>query len=123
MCFICHEPTDLTFRVVFGTPPIAAICHKQKFLLKFEKDRKRWHHWLYEAKKRYGLCVLDYIVTSNHTHLLVDDTGEQVISKSFQLIAGRTALEYNIHKKRKGAFWEDRYHATKSQVQVPKIKT
>ena len=29
-----------------------------------------------------------------------------------QLIAGRTAQEYNRRKQRKGAFWEDRYHAT-----------
>jgi putative transposase len=29
-----------------------------------------------------------------------------------QLIEGRTAQEYNFRKKRKGAFWEDRYHAT-----------
>ena len=29
-----------------------------------------------------------------------------------QLIAGRTAWEYNFRKKRKGAYWEDRYHAT-----------
>ncbi|PHR27749.1 MAG: transposase [Desulfotalea sp.] len=91
-------------------------CHKQDFLLKFEKDRKRWRHWLYEAKKRYGLCVLNYIVTSNHTHLLVVDTGEQVIPKSLQLIAGRTAQEYNVRKNRTGAFWEDRYHATAIQT-------
>jgi putative transposase len=29
-----------------------------------------------------------------------------------QLIAGRTAQEYNQRKARGGAFWEDRYHAT-----------
>jgi hypothetical protein len=29
-----------------------------------------------------------------------------------QLIAGRTAQEYNQRKDRQGAFWEDRYHAT-----------
>ncbi len=29
-----------------------------------------------------------------------------------QLIAGRTGQEYNQRKKRNGAFWEDRYHAT-----------
>ena len=29
--------------------------------------------WLSEAKKRFGLCVLDYMVTSNHIHLLVYD--------------------------------------------------
>jgi putative transposase len=29
-----------------------------------------------------------------------------------QLVAGHTGQEYNILKGRKGAFWEDRYHAT-----------
>ena len=29
-----------------------------------------------------------------------------------QLVAGRMAQEFNRRKKRKGAFWEDRYHAT-----------
>jgi hypothetical protein len=33
------------------------------------RDRRRYLHWLFEAKKRFGLCVLDYIVTSNHIHL------------------------------------------------------
>jgi REP-associated tyrosine transposase len=28
------------------------------------------------------------------------------------LVAGRTAQEFNQRKKRKGAFWEDRCHAT-----------
>jgi len=87
-------------------------CHKQEFLLKFAKDRASWVGWLYEAKRRYGLCVLNYIVTSNHIHLLVLDTTKNVISNSMQLIAGRTAQEYNKRKNRKGAFWEDRYHAT-----------
>jgi len=40
------------------------------------------------------------------------DTGEQIIARSLQLIAGRTAQEYNLRKQRKGAYWEDRYHAT-----------
>ncbi len=87
-------------------------CHKHEFLLKFSRDRERWCYWLYQAKRRYGLCILDYIVTSNHIHLLVKDTGKGVIPRSIQLIAGRTAQEYNLRKKRKGAYWEDRYFAT-----------
>jgi putative transposase len=31
------------------------------------------------------------MVTSNHIHLLVKDTGQDVIAQSMQLIAGRTA--------------------------------
>jgi putative transposase len=91
-------------------------CHKREFLLKFARDRRTWLKWLFEAKKRYGLCVLNYMVTSNHIHLLVDDKGEGMIPRSIQLIAGRTAQDYNRRKKRKGAFWEDRYHATAVQA-------
>jgi putative transposase len=88
-------------------------CHKKEFLLKFLRDRNRWIYWLFEAKKRYKLVVLNYSVTSNHIHLLVyDKSGESVIADSMQLIAGRTGQEYNQRKNRRGAFWEDRYHAT-----------
>lgn len=90
---------------------ISHRCHKKEFLLKFAKDRQRWVYWLFEARKRYGLRILNYIVTSNHIHLLVVDTGKDVIPRSLQLVAGRTAQEFNQRKKRKGAFWEDRYHA------------
>jgi len=79
--------------------------------LKFSKDRRRWLDWVFEAKKRFGLSVLNYVVTSNHIHLLVVDTRRDVIPKSIQLVAGRTGQEYNQRKSRKGAFWEDRYHA------------
>lgn len=93
-------------------------CHKKEFLLKFKRDRQRWRYWLFEARKRYGLCVLNYIVTSNHIHLLVRDRGDGEIAKSLQLIAGRTAQEFNLRKKRKGAYWEDRYRATAVDTEV-----
>jgi len=87
-------------------------CHKKEFLLKFARDRDCWRHWLFEAKKRYGLCVLNYIITSNHIHLLVRDRGHGEIARSMQLVAGCSAQAYNQRKGRQGAFWEDRYHAT-----------
>ena len=93
-------------------------CHKRDFLLKLIQDRQKWLQWLFEAKKRYGLIILNYTVTSNHIHLLVVDEGERgVIADSIKLVAGRTAQEYNNRKKRKGAFWEDRYHATAIESQ------
>jgi len=44
---------------------------------------------LFESKKRFGLTVLDYIVTSNHIHLLVEDGAKQEMAQGMQLIAGR----------------------------------
>jgi putative transposase len=89
-------------------------CHKREFLLKFAKDKQRWLYWLFEAKKRFGLCVLNFTVTSNHVHLLIYDTGNgnETIPKSIQLIAGKTGQEFNHRKGRNGAFWQERYHAT-----------
>jgi hypothetical protein len=57
------------------------------------------------------------MITSNHIHLLVVDTEKNAISKSIQLIAGRTGQGYNERKSRSGAFWEDRYHATAIDTQ------
>jgi putative transposase len=42
----------------------------------------------------------------------MDKGGQNVIPDSIKLIAGRIGQEYNVRKNRKGAFWEDRYHAT-----------
>jgi putative transposase len=87
-------------------------CHRRQFLLKFARDRRAWAQWLFEARKRYGLCVLDYTVTCNHIHLLALDQDRNEIARSMQLIAGRSAQAHQRRKDRNGAFWEDRYHAT-----------
>jgi putative transposase len=88
-------------------------CHKKEYLLRFARDKKRWLHWLFQAKQRFGLSVLGYTLTSNHIHLLVIDEGKKyAIPKSMQLVQGRTAQEYNQRKGRNGAFWGDRYGAT-----------
>jgi len=88
-------------------------CHKQEYLLKFAQTRQRYIHWLHQARKRFDVAILNYTITSNHVHLLVrDGGGGNDIPGMIQLVAGRTGQEYNARKHRKGAFWEDRYHAT-----------
>ena len=108
--YIWHTPVKSALHL---TGHITHRCYKREFLLKFSKDRRRWLQWLYEAKRRYALTILNYMVTSNHIHLLVvDDGNRDVIPRSIKLVAGRTGQEYNQRKGRRGAFWEDRYHAT-----------
>ena len=88
-------------------------CHKREFLLKFARTRQRYQHWLYQARRRFAVEILNYTITSNHVHLIVRNRGgENEIPEMIQLVASRTAQEYNAMKGRKGAFWEDRYHAT-----------
>jgi putative transposase len=98
-------------------------CHTREYLLKSSKDRRRRLHWLFEARKRYGLTILNYTVTSNHIHLLVaDDKERNVIPDSIKLTAGKTGQEFNHQKGRKGAYWEDRYHATAIEGGEPLIQ-
>jgi putative transposase len=87
-------------------------CRRKQFLLKFARDRRAWMKWLYESRKRFGLSVLNFQVTSNHVHLLVLDQGRGEIAHSMQLIAGSVDRAYNRRKQRQGAFWEDCCHAT-----------
>ena len=88
-------------------------CHKKEFLLKFAQTRQRYTYWLFQARKRFEVEILNYTITSNHVHLIVRGGGcNQGIPSLMQLVAGRTGQEYNTRKQRKGAFWEDRYHAT-----------
>lgn len=87
-------------------------CHERSFLLEDPRDRLRYLDWLGEAKKRFGLSIVNYVVTSNHVHLLLRDTEPGVIAQSVQLVAARTGQEFNTRTGRHGAFWQDRYHAT-----------
>ena len=76
----------------------------KNFFLNFKKTEGCGVIGLFEAEKRYGLRVLNYIATSNHIHLLVVDTKKDVTPNSLQLIAGRTAQEFNLRKNRKCSF-------------------
>lgn len=38
-------------------------CHKREFLFKFSKDRQNWLQWLFEARRRYSLLILNFVVT------------------------------------------------------------
>lgn len=88
-------------------------CHNRSFMLQLDWIKQRWLHWLVKAKSRYHLSILNYCLTNNHIHLLVSaGRSADNIAKSMQLVAGRTAQEYNDSQGRLGAFWHDRYHAT-----------
>ncbi len=88
-------------------------CHNREFLLQEPTVRRQWIGWVRKAQTKYGLIVLGYVVTCNHIHLLVQDSGESdVIAKSMQLIQGQSAQQYNRKTGRQSAFWSDRYHAT-----------
>ncbi len=88
-------------------------CHNRSYLFKFAKDRDAYRLLLRDRLQDYPVTCLGYCITSNHTHLLlkVEGVAEKVLGRFMQTLEGDFAQWYNIRKKRKGAFWSDRYHA------------
>ncbi len=87
-------------------------CHKREFLLKFSSDRDQYLRFLRETKEKFRIDVLDYVITSNHVHLLIWSRKGSEIARAMQYLQGRFGQYYNQRKKREGAFWTDRYHST-----------
>jgi REP element-mobilizing transposase RayT len=78
-------------------------CHQKEFSLKFARDRKCWVQWFYEARKRFGLSVLNYVVASSHIHLLV-----KMKIKSAVGFSGVLRLSIWLRQSA-GLIWQDRW--------------
>ena len=87
-------------------------CHNKAFLLRFARDRDSYRSKLREHLPQFDLFILDYCLTSNHVHLLLDTPARSEISGFMQAVAGESARSYNHRKERSNSFWGDTYHAT-----------
>ena len=56
-------------------------CQERRFLLRFQRDRRNFVKRLAEATSKYAAEVLDYMVTSNHVHLLLWARNGSMISE------------------------------------------
>ena len=99
-----------------GCYHITHRCHERSFHLKFAKDRQAYVDLLRGTVKRFKIDVLNYVVTSNHVHLLVRVGEGKVLPKAMQYLQGEFAQYYNLRKTREGALWRDRYHSTLIQT-------
>lgn len=87
-------------------------CHGRNYLLHFKQDRKNYLWRLREAGLRFAISVLDYMITSNHIHLLIHAPCAAELSRAMHYLQGNTARDYNRRMKLEGAFWRGRYHPT-----------
>jgi len=92
-------------------------CHNREFRFRFEKYRRLYRQYLFEATKRFNVRVISWMVTSNHTHLLVTsgERGAPQISEALQFVHGEIAQHYNLARRCDGSFWSNRFHSTRIQ--------
>ena len=87
-------------------------CHDRDFLFRFARDRDAYRELLRVELQDSPVSLLNYAITSNHVHLLVTSESLGATAKLVQSVHGRFAEKFNQRKRRQGAFWSDRYHAT-----------
>jgi len=90
-------------------------CNNRMFLFKYDKYKDFYKRQLFIMKSRYKVDILDYIITSNHVHLLVKIKNGTEISAGLRFLHGRMGQWYNSQNKCGGSFWSDRFHATRIQ--------
>lgn len=90
-------------------------CHEREFLFRFDKYRNFYVRQLFLTRRRYKIDILDYMVTSNHVHLLLSSKRGWRISDALRYLHGRIGQWHNLQTGREGAFWTDRFHATRIQ--------
>jgi len=88
-------------------------CQQREHLLKFAIDRTQYQRRLLQASRQFRrLRFLDYAITSNHVHLLLWVPRMSDLSEMMHWVQGTFARDYNLRKKREGAFWRGRFHPT-----------
>ena len=66
-------------------------CHNRAFLLKFARDRDIYRSILRRQLEEYEVWLLDYCLTSNHVHLLLEAEDRHQISGLMRDVAGEFA--------------------------------
>ncbi len=90
-------------------------CANREFFLRFSKERDAYREWLRIGANRYGVSVLGYAITGNHTHVVCEVRDRIAVANMMKLAAGSVAQELNLRKGHEGSVWEHPYHCTRIQ--------
>ena len=110
--YVVHMPIANRYILQGVACHLTHRCHDRKFLLKFDVHRKEYRKRLRMTLRGSGVSLLSYCITSNHVHLLVWADDPDSLAHFMQKLQGEFAKWYNLRKRRTGAFWNGRYHAT-----------
>ena len=91
-------PRTNRLRTEGGVFHLTHRCHNRAFLLKFARDRDTYRSMLREHLRPYKVALLDFCVTCNHVHLLVDTDDHRKLSGLMQEVASEFARAYNRRK-------------------------
>ena len=91
---------------------ISHRCQRGRDLLRFAGDRDNYLIRLRQMQKKHRISVLNYIITSDHIHLLLWAKEASRISIGMRFLQGVVTKDYNRRKGYEGSCWLGRYKAT-----------
>ena len=86
-------------------------CNNQAFDLRRPQARKVILFCLARAKERFGFDLFGLCVMSNHVHYLIRPARPEEMPKLMHWLNWYSAMLLNRLLRRRGHFWERRYHA------------
>ena len=87
---------------------ITARGNERKNIFFGQADYRKFHSYLKEAGKKFGIFIHAYVLMTNHYHLLIE-TPQSNLSRVMHHINGSYTTYINIKRKRCGHLFQGRY--------------
>ncbi len=92
-----------------ATYHVTAKTNRGEFLLEPEEVKELFSCVVNEAREKYCLQLIQFVIMSNHVHLLIKPAADTNLSKLMQWILSVFAVRFNKMYGFKGHVWYDRF--------------
>lgn len=88
---------------------VTARINRGEFALETAVIKNLFLHTIKRAKKKYSFSLFNFVIMSNHIHLIIKPQGDENLSAIMQWILSVFAVTYNKRYNIHGHLWQDRF--------------
>jgi putative transposase len=87
---------------------ITFSCYRRQPKLGIPSARMVFERALEQTRRRYGLCVIGYVVMPEHVHLLLSEPQNGSLATALQAL--KQSVSRTLALRARGPFWQARYY-------------
>ncbi len=91
---------------------ISHKCHKRVSALRFAKHRKWYVKRLRLTTQKYGVSIINYLVSKDGVYLLCAAEDPKILSGMMQVLQSSASKEFASRRGGESAMWQGRFNAT-----------
>lgn len=88
---------------------VTARINRGEFALETAVIKNLFLHTIKRAKKKYSFSLFNFVIMSNHIHLIIKPQGDENLSVIMQWLLSVFAVAYNKRYNIHGHLWQDRF--------------